>query len=363
MANRPWHLNLDEEYKPSISILVPTYNEESLISYKLDNLYKLKYSKDLIQIIIVDSASTDNTINKVHEFIENNSTMNIKVLEEKSRKGKSKALNFALKYATGDVIIVSDADSFLPSNILLKSLPILNNKSIGAYGGREVFLNTNKSWVALSEESYLSFMDTIKLGESKIHSTIFMEGGFSVYKKEYLSEFDTKTGSDDCGTALSVIQKGFRTLFIPEARFYTIFPDTFSGKFSIKIRRANQLLQIWIECLTLLLQSKLKLSKKIVLFETFLYLINPLIFLMLVINTIILTLQYMPNSLIFILFFTLTLVILRIPYLFLNFVQSNFILLYALLGLIFGKEFTVWTIPKERQMHINKEILNEKGLI
>lgn len=363
VAQKPWRLKIDETYLPSITILVPTYNEADLIGYKLENLNNLEYPKVLIQIIIVDSASTDKTLDRVLKFIEYHPEMNVKVLREKSRSGKSKALNFALRCATGDVIIVSDADSFLPPNILLRSLPILGDPSVGALGGREVFLNLDKSWVTLSEESYLRFMDTIKLGESKIRSTIFFEGGFSAYKRGCLDEFDYKTGSDDCGTALSVVQKGVRTVFAPEAFFYTVFPATFKGKLRIKVRRANQIVRIWIECLNLLLREKLLLPKKIAVFEIFLFLINPLVFALLFFMTFVLILQYLPHSLFFLLVPAIALAIPRIRFLFLNSVQSYFVLLGTLLALIFRKKFTAWEIPEERKLLLTGEMLKKKGLI
>lgn len=363
VARKPWGFKIEKAYLPSITLLVPTFNEAKMIDYKLENLYTLKYPKDLIQFIIVDSASTDDTLNKVFEFIKRHPEMKVKVLREKSRSGKAKALNFALQYASGDVIIVSDADSFLPSDALLKSLPILSEPSIGAFGGREVFLNSNKSWVTLSEESYVEFTDTIKIGESKIHSTIFFAGGFSAYKREFLDEFDYETGSDDCGTVLRIVQKKLRTVFVPEASYYTVFPVTFKGKLSIKVRRANQLVRIWIKCLNLLLRGKLLLPKRIAMFEIFLFLINPIVFALLIFTTSVLILVYLPYSLLLLLILLIALVIPRIRFLFLDVLQYNFILLGTLLALIFGKKFITWKISEERKLLLTGEMLKKKNLI
>jgi cellulose synthase/poly-beta-1,6-N-acetylglucosamine synthase-like glycosyltransferase len=350
-------------YFPSITILVPTYNEANLIEYKLENLYRLKYPKTLIQIIVVDSGSTDGTVNKVSKFIENHPDICMKILKEYKRGGKSKALNLALKYASGDVIVVSDADSFLPSDILLKSLPKLSDPSVGAIGGREVLLNLSSSWVTVSEEYYLKFMDIIKQGESKIHSTIFFEGGFSAYKRKYLDSFDDKTGSDDCGTALDIVQKGVRTIFAPEAAFYTVFPTTLRGKLTIKIRRSNQLVRVWMKCLRIMLSRKLLLPKKIAMLEIFSFLVNPLIYALVLFTTIILVLQYLPIFLISLLILLPLFLISRIRFLFLNGMLSYFILLGALLALLFGKKFTAWEIPVERKKLLTKEMLKSKDLI
>ena len=158
-------------------------------------------------------------------------------------------------------------------NILVKGLPYLSDPSVGAIAGLEMLLNPNDSWVTNSEVFYNNSVHRVRVGESKIHSTIFFQGGFGAYKRALLKEFDIE--NDDSGTALEIVQKGFRTLLIPEAIYYTAFPRTWRGKFITKIRRALQLIKIWIRCLKLLLNGKLALPKKIVIPEIFLYIFNP----------------------------------------------------------------------------------------
>jgi len=135
-------------------------------------------------MIVIDSKSDDRTIDFVKDFAEHHPEINIKVLIESRRKGKSAALNFALKYCEGDVVIVSDADCFWPSNILRKAFPFLADPEVGAISGPKTLLNPQDSWVTKTEQAYLNSMNTIKVGESKVYSTLFFEGGFSAYKKE-----------------------------------------------------------------------------------------------------------------------------------------------------------------------------------
>lgn len=365
VAYKPWKLKVNESYSPRITIIVPTYNEANVIGLKLENLYNLKYAKDRTQIILIDSASTDDTVDEASKFVRCHSEMDIKILREYDRGGKSRALNLALKYATGDVIVVSDADCFLPSDILLKSLPFLSDPSVGALAGREVFLNPKQSWVTLTETAYRDSVAVIKLGESKLYSTIFFEGGFSAYKREFLSEFDCKTGSDDCGTALRIVQKKARAIFIPEATFFTVFPVTWKGKITIKMRRANQLVRLWIECLGLLLRKELFLSKKIAVPELFLYLFNPIVFLSLAFTTFIVILGYMPYSVVFPLFLLLVLLIPKTRLYFVEALQSNCILLGALFAFMLKKKYVVWSVVKEKksQSLLTRDILKRKSLI
>jgi cellulose synthase/poly-beta-1,6-N-acetylglucosamine synthase-like glycosyltransferase len=67
--NRDWGLG-DPGYTPKVSIIIPTYNEANLIESKLDNIISQTYPKELMEIIVVNSASSDDTSNIVREWME-----------------------------------------------------------------------------------------------------------------------------------------------------------------------------------------------------------------------------------------------------------------------------------------------------
>lgn len=343
-VKKPWDIKINQHYRPKVSILVPTYNEADIIRFKLLNLYKVNYPRELIQIIIVDSNSDDNTIGIVNNFINNYPDINVKIYVEKKRSGKSAALNSALKYCNGDIVIVSDADCFWPPDILRKSLPFLADSTVGAISGPKILVNPNKSWVTKSEATYLNSMNLVKLGESKVASTLFFEGGFAAYKRRALMSFDPyDTGSDDCGTVIHFIENGYRTILVPEARFYSAFPATWRGKFAIKLRRANQLVHVMWKYFCLLLNNCIKGSKRVVIQAIFLYLIEPIVFIALIVTTIILLLKFPYLALLFGVF-----LIPRVGIRLFEVVQSYFVLFLSILSSLFKKKFVVWSKPEDR---------------
>ena len=361
VASRPWRLNINGTYKPSISILVPMSNEEKTIRFKLENLLKVKYPAEKIQIILVNDASTDATLNEVYQLVNSSHVFNIKILQCKERVGKSNSLNFALKHATGEIIVVSDADCFWPSDILVNALPYLSESSVGAIAGKELLLNPGQSWTTRGERVYNSFVQTLRLGESKVDSTIFFQGGFAAYKKAFLDEFDRET--DDSGTALNIVQGNRRTLIIPEAIFYTMFPINWKNKIALKMRRANQLQRIWIKCLKLLLQGKLVLPKRIAIPEIFLHILNPIVLFALILSTGLLIIE---QPLLLVAFLSILLLILLVPkgrISLIENVQSNFILLFAMSSFITKRRFKVWKTVEESRLLLSEEILQQKHLI
>jgi len=344
-AQKPWKLKINEIFEPKISILIPVHNESKNIQSKLENIKNVSYPKEKMEVIIADDASEDDTIMKVKDFMQRNRGLQIKIVKQNPRAGKSAALNKALLEAAGDIVIVSDADTLWPQDILRKTLCYMSDSKIGAITGRGINRNLEESWVTKSEDVYLKFANMLRLGESKIHSTIRFEGGFCAYKKDTFESFDCETGADDSGTALKIVQNGYRTILVPEATFYTSFPSSLAEKFKIKVRRANQLMGLWAKCLKLLLKRRLLLPKSIAIPEIILFLFNPIIFLALIATGIAVILSS-PLSLISLSIPLLILCLLIFARrIFIEVIVDNFILLCALITFIFGRRYVSWERP------------------
>lgn len=353
-----WPTKVDGNYKPRISIIVPTYNESSIIPFKLINLNRLTYPKDMMEIVIVDSNSSDETAKIVRQFSQREPQINIKVLIEKERKGKSHALNYALDYCKGDVIIVSDADCFWPADILGKAMPFLADPTVGAIGGPKILLNSNQTWVTRMEEYYLNSANNLRLGESKAGSTVFFEGGFSAFKREAFDRFDSyQTGSDDCGTVIQVIEKNFRTMLVPEAKFYSTFPASFPGKLAIKLRRTNQLIRVFSRYLGILIKRKINTAKKVIIPNIFLYLLSPIVFVPFIFFTLVL-LSNFP----FLLITSALLLIPQVRFYFFEILESNTLLLISIFSVLSGKKFSIWSQPDDRFL-FTREMLSRFNLI
>jgi len=357
-ARKPWRLRIDKNYMPKVSILVPTYNESDVIRFKLENLSKIDYPRDLTQIIVVDSNSDDGTVNIVNDSVKQHPEIDVEVLVEGERRGKSAALNTALKHCEGDVVIVSDADCFWPSDILRKALPFLADPSVGAISGPKILLNPKQSWVTKTEDSYLDSMNLMKLGESKVGSTLFFEGGFSAYKREVLGSFDPySTGSDDCGTIITLAEKKRRAIFVSEARFYSAFPMSWREKVGIKMRRANQLVRVLWRYVCLLLRGRITVSKRVVVQGILTYVLGPVMFIALVAMTILLLLSFPYFALIFLVF-----LIPKVRFYLFEVVQNYLVLFLSIFSVAFNKKFVVWSKPKDRVL-LKEDMLRQYGLI
>jgi biofilm PGA synthesis N-glycosyltransferase PgaC len=341
-AKKLWGLAIDNNFQPKVSILIPVHNEEKTIVDKLRNIKSVAYPKENVEIIVTDDASDDDTLQRVKSFVELNPDLTIRVVEHNLRTGKSAALNRALPLSSNDVVIVSDADTQWPEDMLQKTLPYLMDSKVGAVTCGGVNRNRGETWVTKSEDTYLHFTNLIRLGESKLHSTIRFEGGFCLFKKNAFDKFDAETGSDDSGTALEVVQRGYRAIMVPDAVFYTTFPSLFADKLKTKARRASQLISLWVKCSKLLFKGRLLLPKKIVIPEMLLFILSPLILVGLIATTasVILLSPFSLFTVGILLFVGCLLVIAR--RVFVEVLVDNFVLFYALLSIVRGRRYTVW---------------------
>lgn len=357
-AGRSWPTKIDTSYKPRISIIVPTYNESRIIRSKLINLSRVEYPRELLETLVVDSNSSDSTAEIVQQFCDENPDGTFKLIVEKVRKGKSHALNYALSQCTGEVIVVSDADCFWPSDILENAVPFLADPSVGVVTGPKVLLNADQTWVTRMEELYLQSANSLRLGEAKAGSTVIFEGGFAAFKKNAFDCFDPyKTGSDDCGTGINVIEKRFRVELIPNAWFYSTFPSSFRNRISIKLRRINQLIRVFGTYLTLLVEGRMKSSKVTVVPNTLLYLFSPSAFIAFMVFTGLFAFVFP-----YVLFILLLFLVPKVSFFAYQIVENNLLLFVGLLGVAAGRKFSVWSQPEDREW-LTMETLNRFNLL
>jgi biofilm PGA synthesis N-glycosyltransferase PgaC len=357
-AQRPWSFKIEKNRLPKISIIVPTYNESDVIAYKLRNLAKIEYPSSLIQVIVADSKSSDNTIEIVKDFAAQNSAFDLQISIEEKVKGKSAALNAALRHCRGDIVIVSDADCFYSKDILTKSLPYLSSPAVGAVSGPKLLLNSKNSRTVKTEEIYLNSMNLIKWGESKFGFTPLFEGGFSAYRKEVLESFDPyKTGSDDCGTVIKLAENAQSALFVPEAAFFTAFPETWMGKLGMKIRRANQLVRLFYRYLALLLKGRIRVNKRVVATDVFIYLFGPAFFVLFLLTTFMMVVNFPYFLVLGAVFF-----VPKVNSILIEVIQSYFILLFASFEILCKRKFLLWDKPGDRCL-LTEDLLQQNGFI
>lgn len=190
------------------SIIIPVFNEASFLPEVMRRVEEAPYDKE---IIIVDDGSTDGT----REFIQSLGDNHIKVILHKKNMGKGAALRSGITIATGDIIIIQDADlEYDPKDYPTLLEPILQGKADVVYGSR--FLG--------GPHRVLFFWHSVGNNLITLVSNIFtdlnltdMETGYKVFRKEVFQDIrieSNRFGFEPEITA-KVAKKGFRIYEVP----------------------------------------------------------------------------------------------------------------------------------------------------
>lgn len=121
-----------------LSILVPAYNEEHTIQNILQRLLEVELLNDIQkEIIVVNDCSTDQTEAKIQEFVQQNPEVPIQYYQHEKNKGKGGALHTGIEKATGDYLIIQDADlEYDPEEFNILIRPVLKGVADVVYGSR-----------------------------------------------------------------------------------------------------------------------------------------------------------------------------------------------------------------------------------
>lgn len=353
IANKkPWNVKMDSSYEPSVSVVIPTFEEEAMITRKLDNIAEVDYPRQKMELIIVDSASQDKTVDLAKGWSEKHPDVKTKIVRQAERRGMVNALNEGLKSAEGEVFVKTDADCLLRSDSLKNALKYMADPQVGSVAGLHIIEAGKETSSVKTERTYREFYRWLRIGESKLYSTVLYEGELMLVRKEILNRigFDEEIGGDDVPIALRVTEEGYRAISAEDAYFIEQTPYTWKEKFHQKIRRARHVFQALWKYKHLNFKEKTPFHRLILPFETFIYTVNPVIMLPLIALSIAVFLRY-PWLL---LIFTILLVG-KVRQLFVTYFVDNWIMLVAMLMEARGKEKPTW----EKISEIRKPVMLE----
>jgi len=225
-----------------ITILLPVWNEGLIIENKLASLAKQDIKADLL---LIDSASTDDTLKKAHAWLSDfpNSFKSHRVIAMPKRLGKTTAVMLALDELkdTQGIIVMTDADATMMPESLSRIRRWFSNPQIGAVGGTPKRIGTLGE-----EETHRGMYNILRIGESTFDSTPFLEGSLLAWRASSVSSSDlyANSNADDAQIATAVRLNGLRSVQDPELFFSDQMPLTSKEQRRQKVRRGQGIIRL-----------------------------------------------------------------------------------------------------------------------
>ncbi|MFX0200879.1 MAG: glycosyltransferase, partial [Candidatus Hodarchaeota archaeon] len=231
---------------PNVSIIVSAYNESKVIQRKIQNISNLDYPQEKIELLVIDDFSNDDT-GELAEKVLNNCHLTGRIIRNQERIGLNQSLNLAFQLASHPIICVTDADVTLEKDALKNSLTVLEHfENAGGVTGCVVPADDKNSFAGKIEKDYRFYYDRSMLTESSFHSAFPGNGPLMIFKSFPNCFIPADYGSTDANIAMNVIKSGKRILYIPNARFHELIPETVRQQKLQKVRRATRLIQAFI---------------------------------------------------------------------------------------------------------------------
>ena len=238
--HRQHHTPKGTDHSERLTVLLPVWNEAKVIEKKLENLAT---QNQTMHLLVVDSASTDSTLELLNGWISRHPSTfaSVEILRMEQRQGKTaavvKALQHLGQHADG-LICMTDADAMLERGCLQRLMQWFADPMIGAVGAVPNRVGGRKD-----EALHRAAWEAMRLAESMVDSTPFLEGSCMMWRPSCLAIDDLHTGAnaDDAQIATSVRCQGWRAVADPLATFIDVAPSTVEGQRRQKLRRAQGL--------------------------------------------------------------------------------------------------------------------------
>ena len=232
---------------PSCTLIVAAYNEEDFIEQKIKNTLALNYPKDKVSFLFITDGSTDKTPEIISLYPQ------IKLMHLPNRLGKIAAVQRAVSAVKTEIMVFTDANTFLNPDALVKLCRHYADPKVGAVAGeKRVHIEENADATA-GEGFYWKYESKLKVWDSELNTIVGAAGELFSVKKALYQSVHPNSIIDDFMISMLVAKKGYRIVYEPEAFATETSSANIKEELKRKIRIAAGGLQsiIWLKSLLL----------------------------------------------------------------------------------------------------------------
>ncbi len=221
-----------------VSIVIPCYNEAETIGEAIESLLKLDYPKNMIEIIVVDDRSKDNSAEVVGKYVKKYDNVRL-IVNKRNSGGAAEPTNIGVKAAKYKYVAVADADSAPNHDALIKMIGFLQeNEKVGGVTCAVMAKHRNLFMEKLQAIEYSVIAFSRKLLD-QVDSVYVTPGPFALYRRKVLIEvglFDKKNLTQDIEIVWRMLKHGYISRMCLDTRVYSVTPTTLKAWWKQRIR-------------------------------------------------------------------------------------------------------------------------------
>ncbi|MDG6224216.1 MAG: glycosyltransferase [Candidatus Thermoplasmatota archaeon] len=240
----------DRGYRPSVTVVVPAYNEGKFIERTIDALVQSDYPRDKLEIVVVDDGSKDET----YKHILNASSRHpgwIRSIRFDRNRGKREAMAEGVSKAKGEIIVFIDSDTRVDKDSIKHLVAPFERPIVGGVTGKVKVHNWKTNFLTrMMAVRYIMSFDFYRSTSSVFGGISCLSGVISAYRKEILDRVIPAwrdqhflgrkcTFGDDRSLTNHTLRLGYHTVYSRKAVAHTLVPESF-GKMARMLIRWNR---------------------------------------------------------------------------------------------------------------------------
>jgi len=232
-------------FTPALTFVIAAYNEAEIMEEKIHNTFALQYPADKFKILIVTDGSDDGTPDVVARYPQ------IQLMHQPARKGKIAAVHRAMQTVTTEIVVFTDANTFLNSDALLYLCRHYKDEKVGAASGEKKVNSGDEADATAGEGIYWKYESTLKKWDAELYSVVGAAGELFSIRTSLYQPVPPETILDDFMISLLAAEKGYRIAYEPLACAVEHGSESIAEELKRKIRIAAGGIQsiIWLKSL------------------------------------------------------------------------------------------------------------------
>ncbi|HEX7840761.1 MAG TPA: glycosyltransferase family 2 protein [Kofleriaceae bacterium] len=242
----------DDDYVPTVTVVIPLFNEGAGIAETLRSVLDSDYPADKLDVVCIDDCSSDDSGARAAE-VAAGSGSRLAVMRNPTNLGKRRSIIHAVRRSTSEIIVSVDSDVVLDASAIRQLVRRFTSAQIAAVGGWVDVRNKHDNWLTrMQTVKYWYAYFAMRNIEWAFQRVLCLSGCLTAYRRSVLVELEPvlerrallgvpiKYGEDRFLTR-QIVKAGYRTTLALEARCRTFVPNTLGAYFSqqLRWRRSN----------------------------------------------------------------------------------------------------------------------------